>query len=313
MREIGGYIELDSYNLPMMHKDAVALNCGRNCLAYLFKCRGIKKLKVPYFICDSILKVCDREGVEKDFYHIDVNFKPINICLADDEWLYLVNFYGQISNREIKEYVDTYHRVIVDQANGYFEEPLPGVDTFYTCRKWFGVADGAFLYTDKILEEELPLDMSFDRMHYLLGRFEKTASEFYKEYTDNNKFFITEPIKRMSRLTTNLLHALDYEKVKKIRTDNFDYLNKALGNYNQLDLKTATFMYPFMVKNGAVLRRHLQDNKIYIPTLWPSVFEITEKDDIEYQMAENILPLPIDQRYSYTDLNYIVQSVMSLL
>ena len=47
MREIGGYIELDTYNLPMLHDDAIALNCGRNGLAYLFKVKGIRKLKIP--------------------------------------------------------------------------------------------------------------------------------------------------------------------------------------------------------------------------------------------------------------------------
>lgn len=189
MKEIGGYIELDSYHLPMLHEDAVALNCGRNALAYLFKSRKIKKLKVPYFICNSIINVCEREGVEKSYYHIGMDFKPIDLTLSNDEWLYLVNFYGQLSNDEIKRYVDKYKRVIVDQANGYFEDPLPGIDTFYTCRKWFGVADGALLYTDKLLDDEFPQDESFNRMHFLLGRYERTANEFYGEYNDNNKFF----------------------------------------------------------------------------------------------------------------------------
>ena len=35
MKEIGGYIEFDTYHLPMLHDEAIALNCGRNDLAYL--------------------------------------------------------------------------------------------------------------------------------------------------------------------------------------------------------------------------------------------------------------------------------------
>lgn len=88
--------------------------------------------------------------------------------LADNEWLYLVNLYGQISNEEIHEYVKKYKRVIVDQANDYFAEPLQNVDTFYTCRKWFGVADGAFLYTNKELEEELPIPHMVKNVWYIL-------------------------------------------------------------------------------------------------------------------------------------------------
>ncbi len=314
MKEIGGYIELDTYHLPMLHEGAIALNCGRNCLAYLFKSREIKKLKIPYFICNSIFNVCDREGVEKSYYHIGLDFRPISdLTLADDEWLYLVNLYGQLSNDEINKYVERYHRVIVDQANGYFEEPLPGVDTFYTCRKWFGVADGALLYTDTPLSDEFTLDESYDRMRFLLGRYERTASEFYGEYNANNKFFIDEPIKQMSKLTRNLLHGIDYKSIQAKRKKNFECLHEKLKDKNQLNIKPAEFMYPFMVENGAEIRKRLQAEKIYIPTLWPTVFEVTGENDLEYGMAKNILPLPIDQRYGSEDMKYMTEKIMKLL
>lgn len=314
MREIGGYIELDTYHLPMLHENAIALNCGRNCLAYLFKSRRIKKLKVSYFICNSIFNVCEREGVDKTYYHITKSFRPEdNLTLADDEWLYLVNLYGQLSNEEIREYVDKYSRVIVDQANGYFVEPLSGVDTFYTCRKWFGVADGAFLYTDNILQDEFPVDESFDRMRFLLGRYERTASEFYADYNANNRFFVNEPIKRMSKLTHNFLHAIDYTFVQERRKENFAYLHHELKENNLLKLKPGLFMYPLMIGNGDEIRKKLQSEKIYIPTLWPTVFEVTSPDDLEYQMAKNILPLPIDQRYEIQDMKYLVERIKKLL
>ena len=314
MREIGGYIELDTYHLPMLHEDAIALNCGRNCLAYLFKSRGIKKLKVPYFICNSIFNVCDREGVEKVYYHIGTDFKPTSdLTLEPDEWLYIVNLYGQLSNDEIKGYVEKYGRVIVDQANNYYATPLPSVDTFYTCRKWFGVADGAFLYTDQPLSDEFPQDESFNRMEFLLGRYERTANEFYSGYNANNKYFIGQPIKRMSKLTKNLLHGIDYKFVENRRRENYGYLYEKLGATNQLKLKAGLFMYPFMVRNGTMLRKKLQAEKIYIPTLWPTVFEVAGENDLEYQMAESILPLPIDQRYGIEDMEYMVKKIIELL
>lgn len=310
MREIGGYIELDTYHLPMLHEGAIALNCGRNALAYLFKAHGIRKLKLPYYICNSIVGICDREGVEKGYYRIGLDFRPTwDLILEDDEWLYLVNFYGQLSNEEIQAYVKKYSRVIVDQANGYFEAPLPGVDTIYTCRKWFGVADGAFLSTETKLNEEFPRDVSYDRMRFLLGRYERSANEFYGEYNANNKYFITEPIKRMSKLTWNLLHAIDYEAVKKRRTENFDFLQERFAGINRLKLSTAAFMYPLMIEHGADVREKLQTEKIYIPTLWPSVFEIAAPCDLEYKMAENILPLPIDQRYTLGDMEYMAEAI----
>lgn len=313
MKEIGGYIELDSYNRPMLHEDALALNCGRNALAYLFRARNIKKIKIPSFICDSVIEVCKRENVQVTFYRIGLDFRPqVLSSLGEDEWLYLINFYGQIGNDEIQEYASRYKRVIVDQANDYFAAPLSGVDTIFTCRKWFGVADGAFLYTDAQMKETIPQDESFNHMHFLLGRFERPASEFYGEYTANNRRFTNEPIKRMSRLTCNLLHAVEYEEVKYKRRMNFEFLHMSLGSRNKLRLKTATFMYPYMIEGGALLRQRLCDEKIYVPTLWPAVFNIMTPEDLEYKMSMNILPIPIDQRYTVKDMEYIVSRIKEL-
>ena len=39
MREIGSYIELDTYTGFMLHEDGMKLNCGRNALAYLVRRR----------------------------------------------------------------------------------------------------------------------------------------------------------------------------------------------------------------------------------------------------------------------------------
>ena len=53
MREICGYIELDTYHVPMLHEGTIALNCGRNALAYLIKSRGIKNPLFLRFLIDK--------------------------------------------------------------------------------------------------------------------------------------------------------------------------------------------------------------------------------------------------------------------
>ena len=316
MREFGGYIELDTYHLPMLHDGAIALNCGRNALAYLLRARKIRRLWIPKLICDSVTGVCDREGVPYALYRIGADFLPAqDIPLGEDEWLYFVNYYSQFDNGRISEYVQTYRRVIVDNAQSYFQEPLPSVDTIYTCRKYFGVADGAFLYTDAKLDETLPVDESYERMHFLLGRYERTAAEFYNEYVENNKQFEMEPIKQMSKLTNNLLHGIDYMHVKTVREQNYAYLHQKLGGINGLKLsgKPGTFMYPLQLKNAATIKKCLQAKKTYIPTLWPSVFDVTDPDCSEYKMAESILPLSIDQRYGIHDMKCLSDEIFELL
>lgn len=316
MGEIGGYIELDTYRLPMLHEEAVALNCGRNALAYLLKARKIRRLWVPRLICDSVTGLCEREEVPYSLYSVGTDLLPAHeLDLGEREWLYFVNYYSQFDNEKIAEYVGKYQRVIVDNAQSYFQEPISGVDTIYTCRKYFGVADGAFLYTDAILEEALPRDESFERMGFLLGRFERTASEFYRAYAANNEFFKTEPIKRMSKLTENLLHGIDYALVERVRRENYLFLHEKLRGFNQLKLsdRPGTFMYPLMVENGAELRKKLQEKKIYIPTLWPNVLQCCKAQEPEYQMANNILPLPIDQRYGEAEMEIMIKEILACL
>lgn len=312
MKEIGGYIELDTYRLPMLHEGALALNCGRNALAFLLRVRKIERLYIPRFICDSVTGVCEREGVPYTLYPIGADFLPAqDFSLEQNEWIYFVNYYSRIDNEKIAAYIARYQRVIVDQAHSYFQSPVPGADILYTCRKYFGVSDGAFLYTDARSEEALPQDESFERMHFLMGRFERTASEFYGEYVANNELFAHEPVKRMSKLTWNLLHAIDYAHVKAVRQENYLYLHKALKEKNELNLSDTpgTFMYPLLLNNGARVRKALQERKIYIPTLWPDVFDWCKEDDPEYRMAQDILPLPIDQRYGTVELGYMVEEI----
>lgn len=315
MKEYGGYIELDTYRLPMLHEDAKALNCGRNCLAYLIKARNIKKLKMPYFMCDCVFDVSKRYGAEISFYHIDEHFKPMDIRLADDEWLYVMNYYGQLTRDYLAELKQKYDRVIIDNAQAYFDMPIENTDTLYTCRKFFGVADGAFLYTDSELNEDLPTDESFERMHFVLGRYERTASEFYAESASNNDLFGSEPIMKMSKLTNNLLHAIDYEFVKKRRTENFRLYHEKLKGINQLELREVegAFAYPLLIENGAEIRRKLQQQKIYIPTLWPNVVNDTAEDRLEYRLAKDVLPLPVDQRYNSEDIIHISKEILQCI
>lgn len=312
MKEIGGYIELEQNHNQMLHEDAQALNCGTACLAYLIRAKKIKKIMLPLFLCDCIRKLCATEGVEIRYYRLTPNFLPeSNMELSEDEWLYIVNYYGQISREMLCELCCNYKYVIVDQAQAYFDEPIRGVDTLYTCRKFFGVPDGAFLYTEAVLEEKLPIDESFERMRYLLGRYERTASEFYSEYVANNMLLANEPIKRMSKLTDNLLHGIDYNRIKNIRTSNYEYLYHYFGKYNQLSLRKieGAFAYPLLLHKGALIRKELLKRKIYIPTLWPNVLLETDSNSLEYYYAENILPIPVDQRYDISDMQMIIDVI----
>ncbi|MBQ7523673.1 MAG: hypothetical protein IJT07_04060 [Oscillospiraceae bacterium] len=308
MKEIGGYIEFETYHRPMLHEGALALNCGRNALAYLIEARSIRRIALPAFLCASVIDICRRYDVTIRTYDVGSDFLPEPLTLQPDEWLYLVNFYGQISDQKLQDLAKAYPRVILDQAQAYFATPVAGVDTIYTCRKFFGVPDGAFLYTDSKLDRALPRDESRARMDYLLGRFERTGSEFYAQYTANNTSFTTAPMMQMSRLTENLLRGIDYDEVRRRRRENFAALHAAFGDANALDVHMVdgAFMYPLMTPNAEAIRTACQKEKLYIPLLWPNVVKDVQSDWTAWHLAHDVLPLPCDQRYSAEDMQRVI-------
>ena len=78
----------------------------------------------------------------------------------------------------------------------------------------------------------------------------------------------------------------------------------------ELCVPDGPYMYPLLLENGAEIRKKLQEKEIYVPTLWPNVVENLSQKDAEYSLAENILPLPCDQRYGVWDMEYVVKQIL---
>ncbi len=311
MKEIGGYIELQNFTGEILHKDAVRLNSARNALEYVVRARNIRKIWYPYFMCSSNDKILQTHNVEVLYYSIDEKMKPILRNRSKDEWLYLVNYYGQLSN----DYIESFgNKIIVDNCQAYFQKPVEGIDTIYSCRKFFGVPDGAILYTDCGLSD-IEQDYSYNRMEYLLGRYERSALDFYENYQKHENEFLNFPLRRMSKLTENLLRSIDYDFVQNRRTDNYKILRESFRKINRLSMQdiAGAFMYPLYIDGGGEVRKRLQEIKIYVPTLWNDVIKKDDSSVLEKHMASNILPLPIDQRYDTSDMEYIVKCIYSIL
>jgi len=310
--EIGGYIELERFHGSIYHDGAIALNCGRGCLAYLIAARQIEKMLVPSFLCDSVTSLCLREGVSLREYSVGEDLQPVwNFEVAEGEYLLLVDYYGQLTNESRMHAGEiSFGRLIVDETQNYFALPQEGVDTLYTCRKYFGVPDGGFLYTDALRIEGLARGESRERVGYLIGRLERSAEEFYADAAANNESFADEPALIMSRFTENMLRAIDYERVIASRNANYEQLEAEFGKVNQLDLSkpVGPFAYPLLLEDGMRLKRELAQEGIFVPTLWPNVAEQAE-DDLARRYARDILPLPVDQRYGPAEMDAIVHAL----
>lgn len=312
MREIGGYFGLEEFHGREYHQDLIGVNSGRNALLYILMARGYRKVFIPRFLCDSVSKLCRREGYAYEEYPIGRDFLPIfDRTLERDEAIYIVNYYGQISNDMAKAMQRRWGNIIFDNVQAFFQRPVPGIDTVYSCRKFFGVPDGGYAACGAAFRQ-LDLDSSRNKMAHILGRYEVSGSAFYQEFQKNDELFYTLPLQEMSPLTRNILRGVDYETVRRKRNENYAILAAALDSCNGLHLTApdGPYCYPYYAENGMELKRKLAEKKIYVATLWPNVRQYDGTLDKDY--AENILPLPCDQRYGPEDMDWIVRQLRNL-
>lgn len=319
MKEIGGYIELESGNHSQYHEDAIALDCGRSCVAYLIELRAIKRLLLPDYLCDSISNLCDTMGVSYRFYDVAADFLPNEAPkLEDGEWFLLVDYYGQLNSSAVDQYVElTQNHLIVDETQGFFRKAWKDADTFWNCRKWFGVPDGAYLQTrdGKRLAREIEATRSAQWMSHILGRVEDLASQHLDESRANESRLLGYPVKGISRVSESLLSMIDYADVRERRRKNWSVLEQQLQQLNQVDLRMpeGPFSYPLYCRDASLLRPSLAAKGVYVPTLWPNVVNGTSAGSVARSYAADILPLPLDQRYDEDDMRHMAGIVMDAL
>ncbi len=314
MEPIGGYFSLELPLHEEYHKDAIRLNTGRNCLEYILRARGYKKVYIPYYTCDVVLEPFKKLGVPYEYYHIDIHFEIRDrFMLKEGEALLYTNYYG-LKQRYVEQLAAKVgNRLIVDNTQAFYAKPVERIDSFYTCRKFFGVPDGAYLYTDKLLDVELEFDQSYERMLSLTKRIDLSPEAGYQDFRHTSKSLVGQPIKRMSKLTQRMMQGIDYESIAQRRRTNYQLIHEALGKENNVELPlevdAVPMVYPYLVPVKG-LRDKLIENKIYVARYWPSVLELTTPDDIDYLLAYQMQPLPIDQRYGEKETKRLIEMLL---
>lgn len=312
MKSVGGYLELELQAGTEYHSDALRLNCGRNAFWYVLETKKYKKVYLPFYTCDALLEPIAKLDLEFEYYsinrdfEIDFDFSKLN---SDVCFLY-TNYFG-LKDDYIKLLASLCKNLIVDNAQAFYAAPLAGVDTFYSPRKFFGVPDGGYLYTDKLSDAEFATDVSFERAEHLLIRSDLNAEDGYNAFLENEKR-IGGNIKFMSALTRNLLKSIDYEYIAAKRRANFLFLHENLKDLNRIGAEIyeteVPLCYPFYACE-LDLRARLIENKIYTAQYWANVLETAHAESVEYDYAANLIHLPVDQRLTGEDSQRIIDTI----
>lgn len=314
MKSIGGYFDLElTSKSQAYHVNAIALNTARNAFEYVLTTKKTKKVYLPYFTCEVMLEPVRKLNIPIYFYSIDENLEPVfdfNVIEEEDAFLY-TNYFG-LKNKYVEYLSSTLKQLIVDNAQAFFTKPFNNEPAIYSARKFFGVSDGAYLYTNVKSASVFDRDLSYSRMSHLLIRKDVSAEDGYKDFVENDRSLENNEVKHMSNLTSAILESLDYDHIAKKRIDNYTFLDSALNESNlfKFELKNTyvPMLYPYWTKDMD-LKKRLLSNRIYCPTYWPNVKQWCEPGSLEYKFTDEVVYLPTDQRYGEKEMKVILDII----
>lgn len=318
--EIGSFLELqlpkgrEYYNQKL---DIARLNTGRMGIWHAFRITGCSRIWIPIYQCDSIRETLLKKGVDVCFYHQDKDFNPIDIKTSDNDAVLLVNYYGIMSSSRMAELAKCYKHPIVDCAQAFFCPPVEGALTVYSCRKFVGAPDGAYVVGKNahLMVNEYSQCYSSDTAAFLLKRIEYGCEgKGYESRQLNEHRIDTEDCMRMSKLTRAIMDAEDYVNNKQKRIENFEYLHSMLGDINQIDTtrymddETIPMIYPLVVEDDELIKR-LIDAKHFQGHWWSYICEEQPANCFEYWLSRYVIPITIDQRYGKVEMTYLVNKI----
>lgn len=302
-----------------------------------------KKALIPAYTCQTVLDPFIQEGWDICFYNVTRNlridtddlknkydeFKP-NLCLAHP-------YYGADLNRSELDVLERLKNrgccLVEDLTQCVFSTQRSEIFDYYTgsYRKWLPIPDGAFLIGKKSVSESHFVENTdfvttmADAM-YLRGVFQHTGDVNIKEISRRVGNMAISHISKeiylhtMSSLSNSLLQQSDLDAAQEKRFENYrflyDNLNK-IQNIEVVDRKLeeitcAPLFFPIYVKERTEFQKRLAENEIYAPVLWPvHTKELLINGTIK-QIYDEILMLPIDQRYGREDMKRMLEVIITI-
>jgi hypothetical protein len=316
-KAIGGYMGLELSRETKIYPSAVCFNSGKSSAKFILSYLDIGRVFIPKFTCTSLIESIEELGFKIELYDINESLEIKKITIHNERNVVLVNNYFGIKGDYVKQLKARLTcKLIVDNAQAFYSVPPKGIPAFNSCRKFFGVPDGSYLFNTDVNIDDIPQGQSYDHFSHLVKRLDVSPEFGYEDYKRNEKSLGQRGIERMSIATQRLLASVDHERVKAIRRKNYLHLDAELGHLNELSFPLSSsdvpLAYPFYIE-GDGLRAHLISERIFVPTYWPGVEQRTDTGSIESNLTKYLISLPVDQRYGAEEMERIVDTVKSYI
>lgn len=262
-------------------------------------------------------RILDKKNVKLKFYHINKNFNPTDLKPTDNEAVLLVNYYGVMSTNRMKSLAKPYKNVIIDNSQAFFNVPIDNCMNIYSCRKFVGVPDGAYVIGKgaESYVNEYEQCYSSDTSLFMLQRIEYGCEgKAYQSRQINEHRIDTEDCMKMSKLTRTILDGTDYAYIKDKRIQNFAIAQELLGGLNRInaseyyDAKTVPMVYPLLIEDDGLLEK-LQTAKHFQGHWWSYICKEMPENCVEHWISRFMIPITIDQRYGKNEIHSLCEII----
>ena len=353
--EIGSVLEFedwDAYQVPqqkekpivfpfMEHRkyQIVFYQNGRNAieslLLFLKQKKGITKVWMPDFICETVPDAAKRAGftvlnypVNRDY---DASFEQIKTGETIDFCIYVNHLFGKRIQssflNQIKEWKRQGILVIEDVTMSLLSSDENGMGfgnyVIGSARKWFPIPDGGFIASES---DGLPLApdkniiSKYSALYSLVqimkkdyvngGETNDALKTNFREYyaLAIHELFSDYEIYPISPISYYYLQQADFHAIAKKRAENYDYLYQRLKDLGFLpkvarEEKYLPFGMVISTEHRDELLRHLIENKIYCNIHW-KLSDPGQTKDVKF-LANSSMTIPCDQRYNTKDMEWI--------
>lgn len=338
-----GYFE----KLSELGREVMYLRSGREALllSAIAACGSKEKtILFPAYCCWSMSAPFEKAGWTIIYYRlnedltVDTDYLNTLLMTYKPQAVLTMNFYGSACTDDVVQMVKDFNQrimVIEDFSHCTFAIRQifnEQVDIYVSSiRKSIGVCDGSVILSKmpmpiQYIQEEQKnfADNRYlaqtEKMRYTWSKDQEKKREFLNTIRECegiiNEFNAVRPI---SKRAMKMLQMVNGEEIAYARRENMKHLwtllNGKVWMVPNLErcFDYASFSLPILVENRDAIQHLLAKRGIYAPVLWPICDEARAVCRNSAYIADNMLSIPIDQRYGWDDIEDIAVTILDVL
>lgn len=296
---------------------------------------------MPAYCCHSMVDPFEKAGWKVVYYRLkeDLTADLDNLKQAlrkeNPKAILVMNFYGSASTKKAVACVKNNSsecKVVEDFSHCTFSLAdifNTQVDFYVTSiRKSVGVCDGSVVISKESLDESfideggtefvsVRKDSQKLKAEYTYSQDKEKKAVFFPELRrQEGELDIFEGVHRISSTGKEMLKVLNGGMIRYARQQNMKHILDLLGGKVESIpgiercLSGAPFSLPILVNNRDEVQQKLAKRGVYAPVLWPICDEARAICLVSARMADEMVSIPIDQRYNYDDIEDIAKIVL---